>query len=262
QGESLDLYIARARGNKAITLAAQGRFREAVALHEQARATFASRRGQEISVAREELNIARIYASQGHYSPALLLFNRSRASFLQHAMQSQAAEVAQQTCLCLLRLNRAQEAYELAGETIEYFRSSKHQHRHNLARSLMSRAEAAMLMGDVRGADEMLQEASNILEEIGFMGLATVVRLKKAELYFADGQMEASLREARNVADAFAEQEALPQLARASLLQARIAATLGDTATARDLCDQALDIAKGQGLLELQYLCYYLLGQI
>ncbi len=262
QGESLDLYIARARGNKAITLAAQGRFREAVALHEQARATFASRRGQEISVAREELNIAWIYASQGHYSPALLLFNRSRASFLQHGMQSEAAEVAQQTCLCLLSLNRAQEAYDLAGETIEYFRSSKHQHRHNLARSLMSRAEAAMLMGDVRGADEMLQEASNILEEIGFMGLATVVRLKKAELYFADGQMEASLREARNVADAFAEQEALPQLARASLLQARIAATLGDTATARDLCDQALDIAKGQGLLELQYLCYYLLGQI
>src|SRR5258706_966516 len=74
--------------------------------------------------------------------------------------------------------------------------------------------------------------------------------------------MEASLREARNVADAFADQEALPQLARASLLQARIAATLGDAATARDLCDQALDIAKGQGLLELQYLCYYLLGQI
>src|SRR3989440_3462490 len=114
QGESLDLYIARARGNKAITLAAQGRFREAVALHEQARATFASRRGQEISVAREELNIAWIYASQGHYSPALLLFNRSRASFLQHGMQSEAAEVAQQTCLCLLSLNRAQEAYELA----------------------------------------------------------------------------------------------------------------------------------------------------
>ncbi len=262
QGEGVDMHIARARGNKAITLAAQGRFREAVALHEQARATFASHRGQEISVAREELNIAQIYAAQGHYSPALLLFNRSRANFLQHNMQSQAAEVAQQTCLSLLRLNRAQEAYELAGETIEYFRSSQHQHRHNLAHSLMYRAEAAMLMGDVRGADEMLQEASNILASIGFMALATLVRLKKAELYFADGQLEASLREARHVADAFAEQEALPQLARASLLQARIAATLGDTATARDLCDQALDIAKGQGLLELQYLCYYLLGQI
>ncbi|HEX6480701.1 MAG TPA: CHAT domain-containing protein [Ktedonobacteraceae bacterium] len=262
QGEGVDLHIARARGNKAITLAAQGRFREAVALHDQARAFFASHRGQEISVAREELNIAQIYASQGHYSQALLLFNRSRANFLQHAMHSQAAEVAQQTCLSLLRLNRAQEAYELAGETIEYFRSSKHQHRHNLAYSLMYRAEAAMLMGDVRGADEMLQEASNILEEIGFMALATLVRLKKAELYFADGQLEASLREVRHVADAFADQEALPQLARASLLQARIAFTLGDTATAEDLCGQALDIAKGQGLLELQYLCYYLLGQI
>ncbi len=52
QGEGVDLYIARARGNKAVTLAAQGRFREAVALHEQARATFASHRSHEVAVAR------------------------------------------------------------------------------------------------------------------------------------------------------------------------------------------------------------------
>src|SRR6266699_3272928 len=261
QGDGVELYIARAKANKAITLAAMGRFREGVALHEQARATFASHQGQEISVARQELNIALIDAAQGHYSQALLLFNRSRTIFQRHDMQFQASEVAQQTCLCLLRLNRVKETYELAGETISYFRQSPG-HRHNLAYSLMYQAEAAMLEGDYRDADENLQEASTILEEIGFSGLASVVRLQQAELYFADGNLEASLREARNVADAFAEQEALPQLARASLLQARIAATLGDAATARDLCDQALDIAKGQGLLELQYRCYYLLGRI
>src|SRR5581483_4125381 len=34
QGEGVELNIARARGNKALTLAAQGRFREAVSLHE------------------------------------------------------------------------------------------------------------------------------------------------------------------------------------------------------------------------------------
>src|SRR6266516_3787107 len=39
QGEGVELNIARARGNKAITLAAQGKFREAVALHEHARTT-------------------------------------------------------------------------------------------------------------------------------------------------------------------------------------------------------------------------------
>src|SRR5260370_11840561 len=76
-GEGVDLYIARAKGNKAITLAAMGRFREAVALHEQARATFAGHQEQEGAVAREGLNIAEIYAAQGHYSQALLLFNRS-----------------------------------------------------------------------------------------------------------------------------------------------------------------------------------------
>ncbi len=261
EGEGVDLHIARARGNKAITLAAQGKFREAVALHEQARATFALYEKQEISVAREELNIAEIYAAQGHYSQALLLFTRSRSVFQKHNMQFQAAEVAQKTCLCLLRLNRTHEAYELAGETVDFFRQSQAQ-RHNLAYSLVYQAEAATQEGNFKGAYSMLQEASNILEEIGFMALAAIVRLQQAELYFADGQLEASLREARHVADAFAEQEALPQMARAALLQARIAVAMSDIPTAHYLCHQALDIAQGQGLLELKYHCNYLLGLI
>lgn len=261
QGEGVDLYIARARGNKAVTLAAQGRFREAVALHEQARATFVNHRSQEVAVAREELNIAQISAAQGHYSRALLLFNRSRATFQSHHMLLEAAEVAQQTCACLLNLNRAREAYELAGETVSYFRASP-SNRHNLARSLMYQAEAALLTGDVRDADALLQEAGEILEETGSLGLAARVRLLQAELYFADRQIADSLREARYAADVFAEQEALPQLARAALLQARIAFVQNDTATASDLCTQALDIARGQGLLDLRYRCDALLGQI
>src|SRR2546423_993007 len=261
QGEGVELNIARARGNKAITLAAQGKFREAVALHEQARATFAARGGQEVAVAREELNIAQIYASQGHFSQALLLFDRSRAIFQQHSMHFQAAEVAQQICRCLVRLNRVREAYELASETVAYFRTYQG-HRYNLANSLMYQAEAATLEGNYHDADEMLQEARNILEEGGFMALASIVRLQQAELYFAGGQLDASLREAQHVADAFAEQEALPQLARTALLQARIAASKQDIATAQYLCDQALDIAQGQGLLDLKYRCDYLLGQV
>src|SRR2546430_3290962 len=139
QGEGVELNVARARGNKAITLAAQGKFREAVALHEQARATFAAYGGEEVSVAREDLNIAQIYASHGHYSQALLLFDRSRAIFRQHNMDFQAAEVAQQICRCLVHLNRVREAYELAGETVAYFRTYQG-HRYNLANSLMYQA--------------------------------------------------------------------------------------------------------------------------
>lgn len=261
QGEGVDLHIARARGNKALALAALGRFREAFALHEQARTTFAAHTGQEVSVAREELNMAQIYAAQGHYSQALFLFNRSRSAFQSHLMDFQAAEVAQQTCLCLLRLNRAREAYELAGQAAAFFRHSQ-AHRANLAHALMYQAEAALLTGDLHDADEKLREARTIFDEMGFKAPAASVRLQQAELYFADGQLEASLREARRVADSFAEQEALPQLARAALLQARIVANQGDTATAQTLCDQALDIAQSLGLLDLKYRCDYLLGQI
>ncbi|MDQ6662568.1 MAG: tetratricopeptide repeat protein, partial [Chloroflexota bacterium] len=197
QGEGVDLHIARARGNKAITLAAQGKFREAVALHEQARATFVSSAGQEVAVAREELNIAQIYASQGHYSQALLLFDRSRAIFQQHHLDASAAEVGQQICFCLIRLNRAREAYDLAAESVAFFRTSQSQ-RDNLAHSLRYQAEAATLEGHFRDADEMLQEASDLLEEGGFVAQASLVRLQQAELYFADGRLEDSLREAQH----------------------------------------------------------------
>src|SRR6266516_4790253 len=260
-GEGVELNIARARANKAITLAAQGRFREAVALHEQAHAIFATYGGQEVAVAREELNIAQIYTAQGHYSQALLQFSRSRAIFLEHQLNLQAAEIAQKICFCLVRLNRAREAYELADETVAFFRSVQHR-RHDLALSLMYQAEAAMLEGNYGDAENMLQEARTLLEEVGFIAQASMVRLQQAELYFANGQLEASRREAQQVADEFAEQEALPQLARTALLQARIAAATGDTNSAQYLCTHALDIAQGQGILDIKYLCADLLGQI
>ena len=259
--EGVDLLIARARGNKALALAALGRFREAITLHQQARATFAAHEDEQISVAREEINIADIYAAQGHYSQALLLFNRSREYFRGHGMELPAAEVALQICNCLLRLNRSREAYALAGELVTFFRRSQ-SYRSNLAQSLLYQAEAAMLMGDLSDAHEKLRQARAILEAMGFMALASKVRLQQAELYFVSGQYDESLREARSVADEFAEQEALPQLARAALLQARIFANLGNTASAQELCQQALDIAQGQGLLDLKYGCDYMLGQI
>ena len=261
-GEHVELNIARARGNKALTLAAQGRFREAVALHEQARATFVAQgEREEISVAREDLNIADIYAAQGHYSQALLLYNQSRALFIRYNMSFSAAEVAQQMCFCLMRLNRVREAYELASETVAFFRTSP-AHHHNLAQTLMHQAAAASFEGDIGAAEGMLQEASDLLEEGGLVRLAAFARLRRAELYFADSKLEASLREAQYVADAFAEQEDLPQLARATLLQAHIAEAEHDLPTAQYLCDSALDIAKSQDLLELKYSCDDLLGQL
>jgi tetratricopeptide (TPR) repeat protein len=270
QGEHVALHIARAQGNKAITLAAMGKFHEALALHEQARATFAHHPGQEVAVAREELNIAQIYAAQGHYSRALLLFSRSRAIFQQHELDFQAAEVAQHICRCLLRLNRAGEAYTLANEIISYFRTSP-DYRHNIssqghhqhvANALLNLAEAATMEGKFHEAEDLLQETSNLLEEGGLLALASIVRLQQAELYFAEGQLVRSKAEAEHVADVFAEQGALPYLARAALLQAQIAAAMNDSITASYLCDQALDIAKGQELLDLKYRCYFLLGDI
>jgi CHAT domain-containing protein len=261
-GDNVALNIARAQGNKALALAAQGKFREAVALHELSRETFAEYgETEEISLARSDLNIASIDAAQGHYSRALLLYKQSQELFLKHGMKAEAAEVAQQRCDCLLHLNRAQEAYELAGETVQFFRTVPSQ-RHNLARSLMFQADAATLQGNFLEADQMLAEASVLLAEGGLVRLDALVRLQRAHLYFADGLLADSSREVQYVADVFAGQEDLPHLARALLLQARIADAQHQESVAQDLCDRALDIAQSQGLLELRYLCFDLLGQL
>jgi CHAT domain-containing protein/tetratricopeptide (TPR) repeat protein len=260
--DHVELHIARARGNKALTLAALGKFREAIALHEQVRATFLGfGEKEEISVARVELNIADIYAAQGHYSQALSLYHTSRSIFHSHQMGAAAAEVAQQMCDCLVCLNRLQEAYDLVAGTIDYFRSVPGQ-QHNLARSLIQQATAAMLLRSFQEAEEMLKEASALLEAGGFVRLAALCRLRRAELYFANAQSAESMREAEYVADIFAEQEDLPHLAQTMLLLGRIADGQGDVTTAYELCNQALDVARGQELLDLQYRCYDSLGQL
>ena len=123
---------------------------------------------------------------------------------------------------------------------------------HNLAYLLMYQAAAATLEGNFEPADTMLQEASAILEEGGFIRLAAIVRLQQAELYLAGGQLDASMREAQHVADVFAEQEALPLLARSALLCARIATVKGNIVTGEYRCDQALDIARAQGFTRSQ----------
>lgn len=260
--KGVELNIARALGNKALTLAALGKFREAVTLHEQARATFeAYGEREEIAVAREELNSADIYAAQGYYSRALLLYNQSRAIFQRHALLEAAAEVALQMCHCLVRLNRTRESYDLAAEAFSVFRPSPGQ-RHNRARALMCQADAVSFEGRYDEADALLQQAAQLLEEGGFVRLAAQVRLHRAELYFMDGQIEQSLHEALYVAGIFADQEDLPRLARVMLLQARIAGVHNNLIVASNLCQQALDIAHAQELLELRYLCFDLLGQL
>ncbi|GHO73153.1 hypothetical protein KSD_09240 [Ktedonobacter sp. SOSP1-85] len=260
--EDVDLYIARARGNKALALAAQGRFREAVEMHKQARETF-ERYGpsEEISLAREDLNIAEIYAAQGHYSQALLLYNQCRETFERHQMLESRAEATHQMCVCLLRLNRSREAYELAAEVVAFFRATSAQ-RDNLARALMRQASAAILMRRHHEADELLREASDLLAEGGFVRLSAMARLRRADLYYANGELEKSLREVEYVADVFADQEDLPNLAWSMLLQAYIAEAERQLDTAERLSHYALDIAMAQEMLELQYLCYDLLGHL
>jgi hypothetical protein len=90
----------------------------------------------------------------------LLLYNQCRETFERHQMLESRAEATHQMCVCLLRLNRSREAYELAAEVVAFFRATSAQ-RDNLARALMRQASAAILMRRHQEADELLREASD-----------------------------------------------------------------------------------------------------
>ncbi len=260
--EDASLNIARAQANKAITLAALGKFREASALHEQACETFAAMGTKEdISVAREELNIADIAEAQGYHSRALHFYLQSAERFQKHDMHFSYFEVAQQTCLCLVRLNRLQEAYDLADEAVNFFRRLPGQ-EHNLARSLMQKAMVAMAFDNVEEAGAMLHEASIRLEEIGYTALAAIARLRRAELHFVTHAFSESAQEVDDVARVFIEHKDQPHLVQALFLQARLSDVDGEIAHAVSLCQQAFAIAQQQELLDLQYQCNDLLGQL
>ncbi|GCE46621.1 tetratricopeptide repeat protein [Thermosporothrix hazakensis] len=261
-GVNVDRLIARALANKAMALAALGRFHKAVELHQEACETFKQYgTREEISLARQYLNIADIYTAQGRYSQALMLYNRCLPLFREHQMTFAEAEVLLQMCLCLLRLNRTEEAYEMASDAVAMLRTQEGQDD-SLARALMYQARAAIHEHLFEEAALQLQEASTLLLNRGLTRLAAQARFYRAELAFSIGEFEESKREVRYAADAFAEQEDVPLLAQAMLLEAHIADVRGEAEAARVLCLHALDLAEKQELFEVRYRCHALLGKL
>ncbi len=120
---SIKRSIALAEMNLGINLSWLGDFEQAYHLQQQAQAGFAAL--NEISaVIYTEINMAEIDYTQGYYGSALRRYYQARDSLIGSNIDDPMllAELKLSIAKCLVKLNRAQEACELANESVETYR--------------------------------------------------------------------------------------------------------------------------------------------
>src|SRR5437660_6803450 len=112
-----------AKGNQATTLAWQGEFEQAYRLQQEAQDTYIELKETNM-VVNSEINLANLDYTQGYYGSALRRYYQAQDIFLQHHVDNARllAELKLEASNALIKLNRAQEACQLAHEAVEIYR--------------------------------------------------------------------------------------------------------------------------------------------
>jgi len=192
--------VARAKLNKAAVLTRLGAFRDALALHEDARAIFI-RRGATRSVHWHDREMGALYMSQGDYTRALGLYRDAFAALQEGKQDTYAAWVALAMVECYLSLNFHAEALALAEETIDWFQ--RYGSPTETARAQFACALACERLGQRDRALALLQSAAHTFDTTGLttdMGFATLLR---ARLYLGERDWRGAIQEATDAGALF-----------------------------------------------------------
>src|SRR5258708_5584213 len=115
--------IAMAEANKAINLSLLGNFEQAYRLLQQAQAGFTAL-GETGATVKVEVHLAELDYAQGYYGSALQRYYQARDNAIQDGVDNPIllVELKLRMANCLVKLNRVQEACQLAGEALEVSR--------------------------------------------------------------------------------------------------------------------------------------------
>jgi CHAT domain-containing protein len=274
-----ETYIKRAiaivENNQAINLSLLGNFERAYHLLYQAQASFSAL--EEIScVISTEINLADLDYVQSYYGSALQRYYQARDSFLQNNLDDphMLTEVMLRMAACLVKLNRAREACQLAAEAVEIFR--------RLDRSLDTgdalREYATTLVASGRSKEALaaLDEAWTLFTRGGFEHQASASRLQQIELLLAIGSVTEAYEQASFIKKYFDTQGSVARSIRASLVMAGALIEMARQAGVRrgepgstflleeaeSLCEEATRAAHQHNLQEQDYKGQYLLGRL
>lgn len=209
--------IAMAQGSKALTLASIGEFEQAYRLQEETLASFIAL-GETSLVITSEVILADFDYAQGYYGSALQRYYQARDSLLQGTIYDprSLAVLKLRIAGCLVKLNRVQEACQLAGEAVQIYQEQGL----SLDTGEALREYATMLVAAGR-----LEEAINVLDEAwmlyskgGFEYHTAITRLQQTKLLFKMGSLDTAYEQASLLKEHFEAQGLVARSVRASLV--------------------------------------------
>ncbi len=267
--------IAMAEGNKAINLSLLGNFEQAYHLLQQAQAGFTDL-GETAATVKVEIHLAELDYAQGYYGSALQRYYQARDSAILNGVDNPMllVELKLRMANCLVKLNRVQEACQLAGEAAKASR----QFGVSLDTGDALREYASMLVasGRLEEALAALREAWILFDQGGFDHYASAIKLQQAELLLEMDDVTAAYDQAHLIKEYFEVQGLVSRAVRASLVMASsLIKRAQKTEVLQDqeqqsvilheatlLCVSTNSLAYQYNLQEQVYKNHYLLGQI
>jgi CHAT domain-containing protein len=254
-----ELVEAEVHANLAVALYKLDDYERAEVLFTRAVAVF-EREGQREHLARAHRNFARLAASRGFFSKALSAVLPGRRALLNLGRTDAAAHLGQVGVDCLVRLNRAAEAAELAAQVAREFESTGGRIEAAITHGLRSLALARL--GDGEAALAELAVAEEQYGTAEWDSGPANVRLGRAVVLGETGQWERSLTEAVAVRDELRRRGHVVRSVEADLVRARALRALGRPTAAAEAARSALDLIRDRALPWLSYHAWRLLGEL
>jgi CHAT domain-containing protein len=218
------------------------------------------RQGQLEYVARARQNFARYAAARGHYSKALAAVLPGRRALKAMGRTNAAAHAGQVGVDCLIRLNRPDEAAELAEQVATEFESTGSRVEAALTRTLRSQALAQLGRSELALAE--LERAEQLYGSAEWESGRANVRLGRAVVLGEMGQWSRALEEAEAARDELRRRDQVARAAQAELVRGRAFRELGRPDAAADAAHAALDAVRDRPLPWLSYHAWRLLGEV
>lgn len=261
--------IAIAEVNQAQILSWLGHFEKAYVLEQQAQAKFAMLNEVNL-VINSEVNLANLDYLQGYYGSALQRYYKALDNVLQNAIDNPKllAELKVLMATCLVKLNRVNEACQLAHESVEMYR--KIGNSLQASNALREYAITLVAAGRLKEALAILAEAEVLFKYGNFDHHASAITLQRAELLLEMGEFMQAYEEASTIKAYFYQHNLVARSVRASLIiigslimrAERQKPEEGLLEQAAKECKQVALEARQHHLQEEVYKSQYLLGHI
>ena len=209
--------IAMAKLNQARNLAWLGNFDQACQLMQQARASLMDLKETSLMIL-SEINLADFDYVQGYYGSALRRYYQARDHLIRGGNDDPILAVRLRLWManCLVKLNRAQEACQLAVEGVKACQQLGVSL--DLGEALDEYAKALVAAGRLNEAVAALDEAWTIFNQGGFDHYAYTTKLQQAELLLEKGAVVAAYDQARLIKEFFEAKGLVQYCVRADLV--------------------------------------------